>query len=225
MNKILAAFTLVLAGCFCLPVYASTIDISLDSVYTGARPNGSAPWLQAEFSYNLGDSFGTLTLTSKLSGDDFVQGGKKVKATTGWAFYLNPLLQSADCTGGSNCADETFIHDYLNSGPTGLGDYNLGFTWSTKGVGGRFGAGDDAIYKLIFANPLSSSPLVANDAGFLSAAHIQGIVGDPNGNSSWVTDGPADVPEPSQISVLLIGLLCLGLMLYARRAALADPRV
>ncbi|MES1935160.1 PEP-CTERM sorting domain-containing protein [Salinisphaera hydrothermalis] len=226
MKKLLATFTLALAGCFCLPAYASTINIDLNSVYTGATPTGPAPWLQAEFAYNLGDKFGTLTLTSKLSGSDFVQGGKKVNAATGWAFYLDPLLQSAACTGGTNCADQVFIQNYLNSGPTGLGDYNLGFTWSKNGPGGRFAAGDTAIYKLMFADPLSASPFVANGAGFLSTAHIQGI--GEAGNSAWITDGgstPNDVPEPSQLSVLLVGLFALGLMLYARRRAAVASRV
>ncbi|KEZ79103.1 hypothetical protein C41B8_00100 [Salinisphaera hydrothermalis C41B8] len=221
-------FALALAGSFCLPAYASTINIDLNSVYTGATPTGPMPWLQAEFAYNLGDTSGTLTLTSKLSGSDFVQGGKNVKAATGWAFYLDPLLQSATCTGGTNCADHAFIQNYLNSGPTGLGDYNLGFTWSKNGPGGRFVAGDTAIYTLMFADPLSASPFVANGAGFLSAAHIQGITGDAGDSSAWITDGgstPNDVPEPSQLSVLLVGLLALSLMLYARRRAAVEPRV
>ena len=218
MNKIFAVFAFILASSFCLPVYAGMMTINLNSVFTGATPSGPAPWLQATFAYNVGDTSGTLVLNSLLKDGDFLQGSKNGNGTTGWAFYLDPLVQSASCTNG-NCADLVQIQNSVNTGPTGLGNYNLGFNWDPKG---RFVAGDSATYDLMFSSPLSSSPFIANDNGFMSAAHIQGI--GTAGSSSWVTDGPTDVPEPSQLSVLLIGLLGFGGVLYARRRHKADPR-
>ena len=95
MKKIILVFLLSLSVVIMLPAQAIipptpiTTTIDLSTVFSGAIPDGSAPWLQATFTSNAGSSTGTLTLDSLLTNPDFVQGGSNVSATVGWAFYLD----------------------------------------------------------------------------------------------------------------------------------------
>ena len=189
-----------------------TQTIDLGSVYTGATPTGAPPWLSAAFSYETGATTGTLTLMSLLDDGDFVQGGSNANSQPGWAFSLSPSVQSLSCTSG-NCADEVFNQAGLNAGPTGTGDYNLAFSWAVQGPGGRLDGAEQAVYDLIFADALGASPFVPNAAGYISAAHIQGI-GDGD-DSSFVVDGgqppPVDVAEPAGTALAWLALMLIGL--------------
>jgi hypothetical protein len=195
--------------------------INLDQVFTGNTPDGPAPWLTATFTYDVGSTTGTLVLQSKFSDSDFLQGATGV---TGWGFNIDQTLADFDCTSGT-CAN-TVLTSSLNSGPV-PGGFNFGFGWTSKN---RFDGSDTATYLLTFDSALdSTSPFVANDSGWLSYAHVQGITGGCSGfivsgtGRLGTSDGPCmnvTVPEPEALGSLGmfgLGALLIGVFLGMRR--------
>lgn len=234
MKTILALWTIGLAGLTWLPAYADPIvqTIDLGTVYTGHAPDGSAPWLQAQFAYapDASGKFTTGTLTLKSLFDagypDSVQGGDA--ATVGWAFFLDPqAMIKSSCSGSGDCASEAVFGDTYgaNTGPV-PGVFNLSFRWDPDS---RFQAGDTAIYDITFGNALTSSPFTKNGSGWLSAAHIEGIgsgscsgwivagTGTPEGGNSCGSTPTAHVPEPPVLGLFGLGLI--GLAFSVRRVA------
>lgn len=190
----------------------ATQTINVDQVYTGATPDGSPPWLVATFSAT-GSNTGTLTLTSNLTGTDFLQGLENSSAAVGWAFYVDQSISGMTCASG-NCANSNSGFDAggFNTGPVG-GTFNLGFGWGPRN---RFGAGDSAVYDLTFTNALSGDPFGPNSDGWWSVAHVQGI--GPNGDSGWIVSGtPVSVPEPAELGLFGVGALLVGLFAGLRR--------
>lgn len=223
-----AGFAFVLAAAFGLfatatPAFAAPISqtITLNQVFTGDIPDGPPPWLQATFD-QTGSNTGTLTLTSMLSGSDFLQGLNSTKATIGWAFYLSQSLSGLSCSSGT-CADNNVLFGgSYNSGPV-PGVFNLAFGWSSKN---RFDASDSAVYDLTFASALTGNPFGANGSGWWSVAHVQGI--GPNAScSGWIVSGTGTlgtssscgghVPEPGSLGMLGLGTLLVGLFIGLRR--------
>lgn len=232
MKRTLMLTGIALAALTVLPLQAVatpiTATIDLDTVFTGSTPDGSAPWLTAEFTSSTGSSTGTLVLSSTTGGSDFLQGLDSKKSppadNVGWAFYLNQALSSLTCTAGK-CADNNalFAAGGLNTGPV-PGTFNLGFGWSS---GNRFMGGDSATYALTFSSALSGNPFVQNGSSWSSVAHVQGITG---GCSGWIVSGdgtvgqgsgpctpPVVVPEPDELGLFGLGLLLAGLLLGLRR--------
>jgi hypothetical protein len=193
--------------------FATTETINVGQVYTGATPDGSPPWLVATFS-STGANTGTLTLTSNLSGSDFLQGLESSHAAVGWAFYVNQSISGISCASG-NCANSNsgFNAGGFNTGPV-PGTFNLAFGWGPQN---RFGMGDSAVYDLTFSNALSGDPFGANGSGWWSVAHVQGIIG-PNGDSGWIVSGTSvGVPEPAELGLFGAGVLLVGLFAGLRR--------
>ncbi|MDE2154526.1 MAG: PEP-CTERM sorting domain-containing protein [Xanthomonadaceae bacterium] len=201
---------------------SATIDV--DKVFAGSLPDGVAPWLTAKFASDQGSRSGTLTLSSNAYGPDFLQGLNSSRSTIGWAFYLNQTVTGITCT-SKTCADNGAFWKAggFNSGPV-PGVFNLAFGWSS---GNRFQSGDSLVYDLTFASPLTGDPFVLNGSDWLSAAHVQGIVG---GCSGWIVSGtgaaqggspcitdPVRVPEPAELGVFGLGLLLMGLLVSLRR--------
>ncbi len=234
MKKFLVLSGLALAAAMAMPALAfgspTTISatMNLDTVFTGSIPDGSAPWLTADFTSDVGSSRGTLTLTSHLSGPDFVQGLSSSRSTIGWAFYLDQAVSgSISCTSGT-CADNALWNaGGFNSGPV-RSVFNLAFGWSS---GNRFQSGSSAVYDLAFAKALTGNPFAANRSDWLSVAHVQGITG---GCSGWIVSGSGDaqggspctltplvppqtVPEPGELGLFGLGLLAIGLFVGLRR--------
>jgi hypothetical protein len=235
MKKIIPTLLLGLAAVASLPTYATPIatTIDLDTVFTGAAPSGSPPWLTATFTSDTTSNTGILTLTSKLSGSDFVQGLESPNAAVGWAFFLDTGITSVTCTAGNNCADSALFDDTFNGGPVG-NSWNLAFGWAPND---RFGAGDTAVYEITFdSNLTGGSPFGTNTdervGGWLSVAHIQGI--GPQGCSGWIVGGDGEgaqgateqcnvsVPEPSVLGMFGIGTLMTGLFVGLRRRLYRD---
>lgn len=231
MKRILLLTGIALAALAGLPMQAAatpiTATIDLSTVFTGSTPDGSGPWLSAQFTSIAGSKTGTLVLTSHLSGPDFLQGLSSTKSTVGWAFYLSQTLSGLTCASGS-CAGNNALYKAsgLNTGPV-PGVFNLGFGWSP---GDRFFAGDVATYDLTFSHALTGNPFVDNGSGWSSVAHVQGIA--PGGCSGWIVAGDGTgaqgstpcpgrsrefVPEPDELGVFGFGLLFAGLCLGLRR--------
>ncbi|MFC5526226.1 PEP-CTERM sorting domain-containing protein [Rhodanobacter ginsengisoli] len=228
MKRLLVLSGLALAAIVSMPALAvpsisATID--LDTVFAGNIPDGAAPWLTATFTSEQGSHSGTLTLISNTYGSDFLQGLNSKKSTIGWTFYLSQTITGIDCTSGT-CADNGAAWNAggFNSGPV-PGVFNLAFGWSS---GNRFESGDSVVYDLTFASALTGDPFVLNESDWLSAAHVQGIIG---GCSGWIVSGTGRaqggtpctttftevVPEPAELGMFGLGLLLTGLFVGLRR--------
>ena len=232
MKRILILTGIALAGLTVLPLQVAATPISttidLNIVFAGNTPDGSAPWLTAQFTSSVGSNTGTLVLSSHMTGPDFEQGLSSEKAVVGWAFYLNQALSPSGiiCTAGT-CAGNGALYNAsgFNTGPV-PGTFNFAFGWSPSG---RFLAGDSATYDLTFLSLLTGNPFVENGSGWSSVAHVQGIAGNCSG---WIVAGdgtgadgsgpctgtpPVTVPEPGKLGMFGLGLLFAGLFLGLRR--------
>ncbi len=237
MKKITPLLLLALAAATSLPTYATAISatIDLDTIFTGASPSGSSPWLNATFTSDTTSNTGTLTLTSKLTGSDFLQGLESANAAVGWAFFLDSGISSIACTAGNNCADNVLFDDTFNAGPVG-NSWNLAFGWAS---GDRFEAGDTAVYDITFDSILAGgSPFGTNTddrvGGWLAVAHVQGI---GSGCSGWIVGGAGSgaqgeteqcasvqVPEPSVLGMFGLGTLMVGLFAGLHRRLFGGRR-
>lgn len=228
MKRILALAGLALAALVMLPPQVAATPIStsinLNTVFAGNTPDGSAPWLTAQFTSSVGSDKGTLVLSVHTTGPDFVQGLNSKKSVIGWAFYLNQALSPAGITCAAGvCAGNGALYNAggFNTGPV-PGMFNLAFGWSS---GSRFMAGDSATYDLTFSHLLTGNPFVENGSGWSSVAHVQGILGNCSG---WIVAGngvgasgsgpctdppPVRVPEPGELGMFGLGLLLVGLLL------------
>jgi MYXO-CTERM domain-containing protein len=190
-----------------------TSTVSLNTVYTGATPAGTPPWLTATFT-QTGSNTGTLALTSNLTSPNFLQGLASSHATVGWAFYFDQSLSSIICASGT-CGNSNsgFNAGGFNTGPVG-GTFNLGFGWG-PGSSNRFVTGSSAVYDLTFSGALTGNPFGTNSGGFMSVAHVQGIT---VGGSGWIVNGtPMSVAEPAELGMFGFGLLLIGGFLGWRR--------
>lgn len=197
-----------------------TSTISLGTVYTGATPAGTPPWLTATFT-QTGSNTGTLTLTSHLTSPNALKGFESTHAAVGWAFYLDQSLSSITCKSGT-CGNSRsgFYAGGVNTGPIHAGTFNLGFGWGPgSSTHPLFMAGSSAVYDLTFSSALTGDPFAVNSAGYSSVAHVQQIT---VGGSGWIVGGTpsVSVPEPAELGMFGLGLLALGLFAGLRRRKL-----
>lgn len=218
MNKRII-FGLISAAALALFVQAgpafATVTINVNQVYTGATPDGLAPWLVATFN-QTGTNTGKLTLTSRLIDSDFLQGLNSASSNVGWAFYLDQSASITKCTGTCGNSYSGFNAGGFNTGPVHAGIFNLGFGWGPNNSGIRFAAGDSAVYDLTFGSALTGNPFTVNGSGYSSVAHVQGIT---VGGSGWIVSGPpsVSVPEPAELGLFGLGVLLVGLFAGLRR--------
>lgn len=202
------------------PAFATiTYSVSLNTVFTGATPAGTPPWLTATF-VQTGSDTGKLTLTSHLTSPNVLKGLESSNAAVGWAFYLDQSLSSVTCSSGTCGNSHSGFKASGFNAQHNTGFFNLGFGWgpgsSTHPV---FKAGSSAVYDLTFSSALTGDPFAVNSAGYSSVAHVQQIT---VGGSGWIVGGApsVSVPEPAELGMFGLGLLALGLFAGLRRRRL-----
>jgi hypothetical protein len=187
------------AATMATPAKANLI-IDLDTVFTGAMPTSTPPWLVADFQ-DQGTNQVLLTLTSHLEvSTEFID---EV------AFNVNPAFtpSALSITRQSGPAPTAILHttdnaqDLTGGGGKGTG-FDIALQWTTASGAGRFDDGDVATF-LISASGLTAADFdFPSSQGLLIAAHIRGI---PGGASGAVTAVP--VPEPTSIVLMSLGAI------------------
>lgn len=214
--KIILAVTLTIIFTVLIPGKANAdIQFPLDYAYSGASPDGTAPWLTA----TITDSgFNTVRLTmsaSNLTGSDFI---------SKWYFNLDPVLTgSLTFTAYDTTAVEWVTPSYAVDSYKAGGDgwYDIRFKFPTaNGSTDRFNGGDSVIYDISYSGTgtlSASSFLFQSYAGrksgqYETAVHIQGITG---GNSGWIANTTV-VPEPISSILFVAGGAVLGFRRYRK---------
>lgn len=212
----------------CAAAAAGTVTFDVDTVFTGATPGGSGPWLRACFSQNGANSV-RLTLTSLLTADsEFV---------AKWGFNLDPSLTPNTAITGWSLAsgvspDSVAIRgsdQFDNSVKLGTNiffDIMLSFETSNSNPAARFSKGDTTVIDFAgigltpedFAfTAVSKQGTNAVATTYGTGAHVQGLAG---GQSGHVTNGDPPtiqfVPVPSAGALAAAGLMALGLRRRAR---------
>lgn len=216
---------------------ASATVVKMDTLYAGETPSAPAggpgtPWLTATLTYNgPGSTTGlfkyTLTFQSYLTNNEFVGG---VNRNIGWAFSLTDTPSNVTYVSGTQ-AIRTRTSSIL-TGPV-PGPFNLAFYWGAN----NFTTGSTSTYSIESTTSSASAffavtGLESGMSNLYSAAHIQGITGANQTCSVWiVNDGTSgftpnlkpcgdpriNVPEPSELPLMALGLSLILVAWYAAR--------
>ena len=194
---------------------AGSFPIDLNTSLNGTAPNGSTPWVTADFESTTAGTV-TLTLKNLMPSAEFVPlilfNTTANPANLTFTYVSGPKPTSA--TGGSTTGDSSIK----------AGTFNVEFDWTTANNANRFKGGTtvvetitDATDKITAASFNSLS--TGSEGGFLSASKIQGI---PSGNSTasgTIVNGAA-VPEPSSALMAVMGIAgVIGIAWRRRRLA------
>jgi hypothetical protein len=203
------------------PQAKADLVFNLGTVFNGATPSGSGPWLTADF-HTVGTG-GTVTLTLTPS-SSFQNTGQFI---SDFAFNINPSFLPSGVTvqspTGISVAHTT---DNGQKTPPGFGswkgwDFDVNFPTSAQS---RFSSGSVVI-------TLTAPGLTAQDFNYLNSstasgqsslfvgAHVQGIPGLRGGTTSGAI-GTAAVPEAATVitGAGALGLILMGIGLNPRRS-------
>jgi len=179
--------TVIAAGLFVLALAPKTeaLTLTFDTVFSGATPSGSSPYLTATFT-DAGSNTVNVTLTGSIDAGEFY---------TEMGFNLDPALSTASGDWTFNYSDGDAGAPSFNTGTDafkadGDGFYDMAFVFQTPNAQ-RFTGSEVITFSLVYdglgtfnANSFNYLSLDAGGHGpFSAAAHVQGIA--PN-CSGWV---------------------------------------
>jgi hypothetical protein len=199
------------------PASAGVITFYLDTEFSGATPPaGTAPWVEATFVDVVGGVQLTISATN-LTGSEFINE---------FYFNFNPSLNAAlylpsPAGTGTQTAWNliTAGNQCCQADGDGQFDFSVDFPPPPGTFADLFTAGETFVLNFLFAGITTADfnyPSVNGPPGkdgFYAAAHVQGI-GPTGGGSGWIGGGPRQLPEPSVLLLLCIGL---GLARVTRR--------
>lgn len=202
----------VFAGLLILgTAHASTIAFNLTDIFStgSAVPSLAAPWGRATFS-DSGANAVTLTLEAlNLAGTEFI---------SGWYFNLSPFPTPLTITPVTELTGTTVKTGEDGFKADGDGYYDIWFNFLTAASGARFQSGMTLVYTFQ-ATGLDAMDFLALSQGspnksYYTAAHIQGINGDPAAGA-WVKDDP--VPEGGPLLLMGGGMVVIGALRHRIR--------
>lgn len=206
------AVWLILAALIMFVERASAAVISWDYnyEYTGATPPaGPAPWLNITIDDEIAPGSVAIVMTSFLTGTEYVK--ELLLNFEEDTFPLTPddfvYLPSSGPNPMVNVGENAF-----RAG--GDGFFDIRFDFDIASSGDRFGAGEHVMF-LVMRPDISALSFdhlsVLGPTQWPTVAHICSI--DPCGQESgWITveDKHSPVPEPDPGTLLIIGLLLMG---------------
>lgn len=178
---------------------ASAVTFNLSSVYTGATPGGTAPWVTVNITdvaankVNISVSHNATSVAGQFISDLYLN--------------LNPFVASVTVSNEVNANKRNgaigLSLDGINGAAGNVFDMNISFVTSNSGGGvNRLKPGEVWSADLTGAGLAASNFLALNNKGNEVGAHLQGI---PGGLSSHITT----VPEPGTIAALGLGAVAL----------------
>ncbi len=216
-----AALLAIIVALGLAPTASATVTIDLGTVYTGATPSGTPPWISLAFT-DAGADTVTLTISSLLEdSSEFI--------TRIWFNYLTEASLaglSISNTGGIAPSSIAWGNDLFTASGAGLFDVEIQFPPAGPPANpARFNEADTSVYTITgtgvdetdFNFYSDGSGGNAGNGVQKAAAHVQGIDVSPNSGHL----GTEIIPEPASLAVWgCLAMIGVPYGIWRRRKAL-----